>query len=100
MRARQDLVPVGIPTYQIGGNSEPLQILRRKRALPVGGRQLVEGIRPRPPLEGGPAPIQCVSRGHARSPPARGGPPRGHPRSARPAHLGTLPPPTGQQEAP
>jgi len=70
MRARQDLVAVGIPTHQVGGLGQQLQILRGKRGLPVGRRQLVEGIRPRLPLQGGPAPIQCVSRGHAPSPPA------------------------------
>jgi hypothetical protein len=95
MRARQDLVAVGIPTHQVGGHGQPLQILRGKRGLPVGRRQLVEGIRPRPPLEAVPAPIQCVSRGHARSPPPRGGPPPGHPHVGRRAYLGTLPPPEG-----
>src|SRR4029453_18399188 len=70
MGARQDLVALGIPTHQVGGLGQQLQILRGKGGLPVGRRQLVEGIRPRLPLQGGPAPIQRVSRGHAPPPPA------------------------------
>jgi hypothetical protein len=69
MRARPDVVAVGVPAQQVRGRGEPLQVLRRERALPVGRRQLREGVRPRPPSEGLPAPIQCVSRGHARSRP-------------------------------
>src|SRR6266508_551557 len=75
MRASPDVVAVGVPTQKVCGRGEPLQILRRQRSLPVGRRQLHEGIRPRPPPEGLPAPIQCVSRAHScSSPPGR--PPR------------------------
>src|SRR5204862_3092581 len=75
MRARQHVVPVGVPTHQVGGDGEPLQVLRGQPDLPVGRRQLVEGVRPRPPPKGLPAPNQCVTRGHGRSPPPGRGPP-------------------------
>ena len=51
MGARQELVAVGVPADQVGGRGQPLEILRPERALPVGGRQLGVGLRPRLPPE-------------------------------------------------
>ena len=59
VRPRQQVDALGVPADQVGGGRQPLQILRLQRRLPVRGRELGVGVRPRLPAEGLPAPIEA-----------------------------------------
>ena len=62
MRTLPELDAVLVPAEQIRRRGEPLEVLRLERSLAIGSRELGEGIRPRSPLEGLPAPRVCRGR--------------------------------------
>jgi hypothetical protein len=77
MRARPGDGAILVPAGQVRGRRQPLQVLRLKRGLPVGGRQQSEGIPPSLPPEGLPASIEGLghraSLGSHRAPAPGGG---------------------------